>query len=432
MTSLTHLSRLFLMTIMVAINFFSFGSNAVGNSGRIDIGIYSTGCSGFEVRLTPNAGFTDNTITNIQFTISWPQNTVNLINLNKNFNIEQQGPVQVANGMNHAIFASTEPVAVNWIAQTQYTLISFSHDASGSGYGSFFIDESPWVVANNGMFYTELLGIDLTGNVIHDVKNIFMGRCGIAEIRVLLQGPYNSVTGLMSTALNTAGTLPKNQTFNMPPWNYSGTEQVSSFPDSIVDWVLVELRDKTNTTQTIERKAGLLSKSGLVLSADMTSGLFFNSIGNLSEFYIVVWHRNHMPVMSGLTVSFPNPGKPYDFSRITSTQPYKHNNPLPAELELAVEGSGIYGMIAGDINGDKQLVYSGSGNDRALILSKIGTISGSNLLNASINGYYNEDITVDNQVDYTGASNDRALILSNLNRLTGSSNLNIVYFSVVP
>jgi hypothetical protein len=404
----------------------------LGNCSGIDIGIFNTGCAGFEVRLKPHIDYPGNALTNVQFTIKWPANSVNLIDFESGFGITQQGPVTVVNDTSYAIFVSAVTYPVNWIAEIEYTILTFSHDQSGLGFGDFAIDTYDWAASNNGDYYVEMLGIDNTGIVYHIAENSYLGECGVVDVRVLLQGPYNATTGVMNTTLNASGNLPMNQTFNMPPWNYPGTEYVTSFPDSIVDWVLVELRDKVNNTITIERKAGLLSKSGIVMGADMTAGLHFAATDSPDSYYIVVWHRNHMPVMSGMPVALPNLGVPYDFTEVILTQPYKHNDPLPAELELDPPGSGKYGMIAGDINANKELKYLGLDNDRGLIITRIINISGLSFLNTIITGYYNEDITLDNRVIYLGLSNDRGLILTNLTKLTGSENLNTVYYSVVP
>ncbi len=404
----------------------------LGSCGKVDAGLFNTSCGNFELRLKPHADFPANTLTNIQFTLSWPANTVNLLNFSTAYDIQQQGPVQQANGFNYAVFVSASSIPVNWTAETEYTVLSFSHDHSGNGYAEFSVDESAWSAANNGTYYLEFLGQDYTGLVYQDAQNCYLGSCGKVEVKVLLQGPWDASAGLMSNSLSISGNLPLVQTFAMAPWNYPGTEHLSSFPDYIVDWVLVELHDKTNPALTVERKAGLLSRNGDILDTDLSSGLSFTSLVNPSDYYIVIRHRNHMPVMSGLPVSLPNPGQPYDFTGLSLTQPYLHNNPLPAELELDPPGSGIYGMIAGDVNSDNRLMYLGLNNDRAPILSRILDVSGQSSLNAFITGYYKEDITLDNKVIYLGTANDRGLILSNLLRLTGSSDLNAVYYSLVP
>ena len=404
----------------------------LGNCGTIGAGLYLTSCGNFEVRLKPTVDYTDISLTNIQFTLTWPANSVNLTTVTSAFDMQQQGTVTVFDNLNHAVFVSTSPTTVNWTAGTEYTVLSFSHDRIGTGNGDFTIDATAWAAANNGVFYAEITGNDFTGSIYHAATNAFLGHCGIVEATVILQGPYNTVTGKMNTTINAAGNLPLAQPYNTLPWNYTGTEHVISFSDSIVDWVLVELRDATDKITVIERKAGLLSRSGIIRNTDNSSGLYFTAAENLSNYYIVIWHRNHMPVMSGLPVALPNAGSPYDFTQIVTTQPYKHLNPSPAELEVGVVGSGRYAMIAGDVNANKQLKYNGSSNDRGLILNRILSVSGSSNLNIIITGYYNEDITMDNQVKYNGSSNDRAVLFSNLGKLTGSSAVNVVYNSVLP
>ena len=428
-----RIATLFLLLLFISTAPKSFAGTLMnGNSTTIDAGIFNTSCGNFEVRVKPGVNYAGTTLTNIQFTIKWPANSVNLINFASGFGIQQQGPIHVVSGINYAVFVSTPLVSVDWLAGTEYTVLSFSHDQSGVGYADFSLDASAWGLANNGGYYIELLGQNLTGSISHAAPNVFLDRCGIVDVRVLLQGPYNTVTGKMNTSLRAAGSLPLNQPYNVPPFNYSGTEHVSSFPDSIVDWVLVELRDMNNNTLIIQKRAGLLSKSGVVLETDMTTGLYFSSAESLASYYIVVLHRNHMPIMSGLSVALPNTRLPYNFTNLSVTQPYLHNNPRPAELELGNTGSGKYGMIAGDVNANKILNYLGSLNDRGFITAKITAVTGQNNLNGVISGYYNEDILLDNRVIYLGASSDRAIILANLAKLTGSNSLNAVYNSVVP
>ena len=167
-----------------------------------------------------------------------------------------------------------------------------------------------------------------------------MGPCGIVDIKVLLQGGYLPATGKMNNAINLAGNLPNDHPYNVTPWNYTGTESMTAFPDSIVDWILVELRDKTDASLVIEKRVGLISQSGIVMDTNLLRGLDFSTLIGSDTFYIVVEHRNHMPVMSGEPVSVPNLGHPYDFTEIAITQPYGHLDPLPAMLELNPPGSG--------------------------------------------------------------------------------------------
>ena len=52
----------------------------LGGCGNVDIGIFYTDCGDFEIRAKPLINLTGTSVTNVQFTLRWPENTVNLIN----------------------------------------------------------------------------------------------------------------------------------------------------------------------------------------------------------------------------------------------------------------------------------------------------------------------------------------------------------------
>ena len=54
--------------------------------------------------------------------------------------------------------------------------------------------------------------------------------------------------------------------------------------------------------------------------------------------------------------------------------------------------------------------YTGPGNDRDLILSKIGGVVPTN----TVTGYFPEDVNLSGVVQYTGPGNDRDIILENI------------------
>ena len=65
-------------------------------------------------------------------------------------------------------------------------------------------------------------------------------------------------------------------------------------------------------------------------------------------------------------------------------------------------------LWAGDCNGNGTILYTGSGNDRDMVLSAIGGAVPTN----SVTGYLNTDLNMDGTAKYTGSGNDRDLILS--------------------
>ncbi len=119
------------------------------------------------------------------------------------------------------------------------------------------------------------------------------------NVTVFLEGAYSG-SGGMNTNLNTSGYIPKNQPFNQSPWNFTGTEHADSIPSGVVDWVLVSLRSNTSSSSTVAERAGFLKSDGTIVDLDGTSSLAF--VVDEGYYFVVVEHRNHLPIMSANTV----------------------------------------------------------------------------------------------------------------------------------
>ena len=237
--------------------------------------------------------------------------------------------------------------------------------------------------------------------------------------KVYLQGPYNTSTSMMDTTLKKNGLIPTSQQpYNVSPWNYNGNEHVSSIPDSVVDWILVDLRTGTDSASTVARRAVFLKEKGGVVDTNNTPYVNFSGI-SAGNYYIVVRHRNHLAIMSHDPVSLPNSsGSVYNFTS-AQTQAYGTN----AMADLNGDGT-KFGLWAGDVNGDGTVKYNLSGNDRVLIYAKIGGGD----VNATISGYYNEDVNLDGIVKYNLSNNDRALIYGAI----GGGDVNATVSTQVP
>ena len=244
------------------------------------------------------------------------------------------------------------------------------------------------------------------------------------SLKAMLQGPYNTGTSFMDNLLRSNNQLPSDQPFNQDPWNYSGTETLPSpTPANAVDWVLVEFRDSNGSGYTVKgRAAGLLRTNGVIeVTVDDTE---YPDLHANTDYYMVVWHRNHMPVMSATAETAPVETA-FDFTQsgnLFGTKP-------AIELETGVDG-----LIAGDVTANGLLQYSGPGNDRGPIIATILADlnhTGSGINSTATGGYWFEDVTMNNVLSYMNAGNDRAPILSNLGALV-SNYLNALYESVVP
>jgi hypothetical protein len=160
--------------------------------------------------------------------------------------------------------------------------------------------------------------------------------------KLFLQGPFS--TNSMLTTLTQSSLLPNSQPYNSPPWNYNGNESFSSGPSAtMVDWVLVELRNASNPSQVVARRAAVLKNNGLLLETNATEGIVFSDV-NPGSYYIVVYHRNHLAIMSAAPVSLSSNSTLYDFT--TAMNKAYGQNPM---VELV---PGKFGMYATDGNGD--------------------------------------------------------------------------------
>ena len=158
--------------------------------------------------------------------------------------------------------------------------------------------------------------------------------------KILLQGPFN--TNLMMTNLSQNGLLPNTQPFNTSPWNYNGSESLgSSSTSSYVDWVLVEIRSSSNPMQVVARKAAILKNDGTLLNNDGSIGIPFNNIQE-GSYYIAVFHRNHLAVMSTNPVQLTVNSPVYDFTNAM--------NKAYGTDPMVNLGDGKFGMYAGDGN----------------------------------------------------------------------------------
>ena len=173
------------------------------------------------------------------------------------------------------------------------------------------------------------------------------------NLSVFLEGPYDQGTALMNTDLNTGNYIPFSQPFNVAPWNYNGTENVMAITDpTIVDWVLVDLRDATSANQAygttiIERRAAFLKNDGQVVDIDGNTVLEFK-VPYYNDLFVVVHHLNHLGVISANGITQTGNIYNYDFS--TGAGQALGNADGHKDL-----GSSVWGMFSGNSDGDSNV-----------------------------------------------------------------------------
>jgi len=200
------------------------------------------------------------------------------------------------------------------------------------------------------------------------------------DLSVFLEGPFNGTN--MNTNLISLTDFPITQPYNEPPWNYSGTESVTTIPGTgVVDWILIELRDAVDAASAtgstmFNRMTGFLLSDGSVVSTDGSSNLIFYNVLN-EQLYAVIWHRNHLGVLSAYPLTESGGVYSYDF-----TSPVGQAYGTDAEKNL---GGGIYGLYGGDGNADGTI----DTDDKTTVWS----------VEAGTGGYLNSDFNMDSQTD---------------------------------
>lgn len=163
-----------------------------------------------------------------------------------------------------------------------------------------------------------------------------------AKIKLFLEGNFNEQQQMMNTHLTDDGLLPMKQPFTTPPFSYLGTETIEIPPADVVDWVLLQVRDGTDMTTILATKALLLRKDGLVIDMEGNELLTFENLPT-GNYYIAIFHRSHLPIISLTTHNFSENSTLYDFTRSESA--------AMGTAQLKAKEN-IFMMNAGDFDGN--------------------------------------------------------------------------------
>ena len=179
------------------------------------------------------------------------------------------------------------------------------------------------------------------------------------NVKVILQGAFTG--GSMRTDLLDEGIIPLSQPYALSQYSYSGTESVGAIPAGVVDWVYIELRSTSSgAAVTNGKRAAFLKSDGSIVELDGVSPV--KVIVVPGNYFIVIGHRNHLPVMSTTSQTLSVSSVLYDFT--TGTSKYFGN-------QAANLGGGVFGAYAGDAN--KSFIISAS--DYTVVTANLGLIN---------------------------------------------------------
>ncbi len=251
----------------------------------------------------------------------------------------------------HAIFEymETDGVHLNFgsIVDPVHSFNNCIFQNGATGGNIMTIDNTQDFTVNNAEFPTNTWGgvynvfkTSASGNTTFiDASGGFAGEAfeydpnnlvhwGAPELRldltVFLEGPFNGTS--MNTDINSI--LPLNSPFDptlpyfgnpLPDWYYAAGGSVGSIPVStIVDWILVQLRDAGSPATAlpateIGTSSAFVLNNGKVVSLDGSSPVSF-SVTPANNLYAIIWHRNHLGVISANPLIESGGIYSYDFS----------------------------------------------------------------------------------------------------------------------
>ncbi|MBL8011595.1 MAG: hypothetical protein JNJ64_13405 [Flavobacteriales bacterium] len=263
----------------------------------------------------------------------------------------------------------------------------------GSGYRIRVTGSDPPVVGADN-------GADIS--VLHCVQ---------VSVRAMLEGPYNSATGLMNDALRGLPSFPLADPYpGIGYMHVGGGNDDAVAPgvlstagnNAIVDWVLLELRDANTPATVVSSRSALVQRDGDVVEPDGVSPVRFPMPAG--SYHLAVRHRNHLGCMTAGQIALGPTSTTVDLTTLAT----------PTFGTNARKASGgavnLQLLWAGDVTFNGQVKYAGGGNDRDPILVRVGGTVPTN----TANGYFPEDVNLNGQVKYAGSANDRDPILVNI------------------
>ena len=235
--------------------------------------------------------------------------------------------------------------------------------------------------------------------------------------KVFLQGAYDRAGGRMKTTYKNL--LPALSPYGaVRDVDLSGLLDgvrfgLSAVTDTVVDWVLVELRATTRgiaaaTSSTVrDRQAALLLSDGRVVGVNpgaasppaaialghVALSISEDDLIDGNDLYVLIRHRNHLPVMTTATGGGGcETDYCADFTRRQSWQDGQHDM-----------GGGFYAMFAGDADRDGDIDFD---DEAAIRRHNLTAVTGGGQY---ISGVVNGDLDFDGDV----LSSDRLFILIN-------------------
>lgn len=220
------------------------------------------------------------------------------------------------------------------------------------------------VVGTDTLVYT----FEDAGCTLYATRLVHISSSKTLAVKVFLEGPYSKEADSMY-CLYTPDLEDKN--ISPYPDEKRCSKPFPAFGKRIADWIYIELWDyppygltsaDPKRGRKIDSTSAFLLSDGTVASVDGNKYLSFGSLVD-DSYYVVVKHRNHMPVMSAKKITLAAGKAPEAINTIDFT----------ASMENAFDKAGAvtmqYPLKDGAKDGTRLLMYAGEIIDDGQILS---------------------------------------------------------------
>lgn len=187
-----------------------------------------------------------------------------------------------------------------------------------------------------------------------------MNLCAKLNVKVFLEGAFNTSTGKMTNGLNSATKklLAKTTPYADAPWRAPSVAVDPTFFNThpnIIDWVLLELRDPNDRKVLISKQSYFVDIDGNLIDIDGNIGVHQKDI---SRFHVLIRHRNQFGVMTNLPQDASKGGVlSMDYASSHGTafddpDPTINASPLQG---VTSGGKAVYCLHRGDVNSSNTL-----------------------------------------------------------------------------
>ena len=204
--------------------------------------------------------------------------------------------------------------------------------------------EKPPQTDNNGWAFSKATNVTQLGQF---AIGITMQGQLFVKAKAFLEGPYR--WGSMATDLRKQGLIPKTPP-DVYPHNVDPQRRLvvfDSLPENTVDWVMLEF-DNVESTDIKFYKHCLLLSDGTIVDSNGNH----IKIPERGKYKVIIRHRNHLAVMTKDTIEV-YPGIEEQLIDFTNIATVTNNfGPSLKMIDQRQDNSFVFGLYAGDVNGD--------------------------------------------------------------------------------